>query len=62
MICVLAPQDETASVFSGEGEVEQGHVGGAYVRITRGGGCHPGANLGLCVVCHGVRRMLKSMR
>ncbi|CCH71629.1 hypothetical protein BN11_100019 [Nostocoides australiense Ben110] len=35
---VLDPQDELAALLAREGEVEQGHIGGADVRVPRGRG------------------------
>jgi hypothetical protein len=45
-VCVLDAQHEAAAVLLGQGVVEQGHVGGADVRIARGAGRDAGADRG----------------
>ena len=57
-IGVLDTQDELTAMLSGEGEIEQRHVGCAYVRIASRRGCHPGANRTFRVIFHGMRRLL----
>ena len=60
MVRILDAQDELTAVLAGEHEVEQGHVGRAHVRITRGRWRHAGSNCLVVRIFQGCQSMESS--